>query len=199
MTRRLVHVIDDDDAIRVSLTLTLNLEGLPCVSWPSAEAFLASADHGGGGCAVLDLRMPGMDGLELHREMTARGSTIDVIMVTGHGDVASAVAALKGGAVDFIEKPYDADALVLKIKEVLDRQEGGYQASTVAKAKLARLSKRENQVFLGIVAGKSNKEIARDLDLSPRTVEMHRLHLMNRLEVRSVPELIRLAIEGGAG
>jgi two-component system response regulator FixJ len=131
--------------------------------------------------------------------MVARGSTIDVIMVTGHGDIASAVAALKGGAVDFLEKPYDSDALVAKIKEVLERQEGGHQAATAAKAKLARLSKRENEVFLGIVAGKSNKEIARDLALSPRTVEMHRLHLMNRLEVRSVPELIRLAIDGGVG
>lgn len=198
MTRSLVHVVDDDEAIRASLALTLNLEGLPCVSWPSAEIFLERADHSAGGCAVLDLRMPSMDGLQLHQKMVAGGSAIDVIIATGHGDVTSAVAALKGGAVDFVEKPYDADALVLKIKEVLERQEGGHQVAEAARAKLALLKKREKEVFLGIVAGRSNKEIARHLGLSPRTIEMHRLHLLKRLKMRSVPELIRLAMNGGA-
>jgi two-component system response regulator FixJ len=192
---QLVHIVDDDEAVRSSIALVMSLAGLPCIAWPSAAAFLSGANLHSGGCAILDLMMPVMDGLALQEELKRRESNIAVLMLTGHGDIGSAVKALKAGAVDFIEKPFDNDDLVARVQAAVQQQQQVRVNSGDAKARIATLSGREAQVLQGLTNGKSSKEIARDLGLSPRTIEMHRSHLMERLGVRKSSEAIRLAVQ----
>ncbi|WOH80140.1 response regulator FixJ [Bradyrhizobium sp. BEA-2-5] len=199
-TRRTILVIDDDPAMRDSLAFLLDVNGFAVTSYETATDFL---DHLAGStvdCIVSDIRMPGMSGLELVRKLKADAVACPVILMTGHGDVALAVEAMKAGAVDFIEKPFEDEALLRAIGEALQTQSAAQADCTVkreAEARLVDLSPRERDVLRGLVAGKINKVIAHDLGISPRTVEVYRANLMAKTNVRSMSELMRIAIAAG--
>jgi two-component system response regulator FixJ len=190
---RIVHIVDDDEAVRQSLAFLLSSTGLAVRLYDSASAFLAGLASVKGGCLITDMRMPDMTGLELLHQLRAKACGLPAIVITGHGDVALAVEAMKAGAVDFIEKPFDQEAILTAVKAALERGgEGGDTAAIVAR--LASLSERERQVLEGLIAGHPNKAIAYDLGISPRTVEVYRANLMTKMEARSLSELIRMAI-----
>ncbi|MCS3685965.1 response regulator FixJ, partial [Bradyrhizobium elkanii] len=195
-TRRTILVIDDDPAMRDSLAFLLDVNGFAVTSYETATDFL---DHLAGStvdCIVSDIRMPGMSGLELVRKLKVDAVACPVILMTGHGDVALAVEAMKAGAVDFIEKPFEDEALLRAIGEALRTQSAAPADGTVkreAEARLVDLSPRERDVLRGLVAGKINKVIAHDLGISPRTVEVYRANLMAKTNVRSMSELMRIA------
>jgi two-component system response regulator FixJ len=190
---RIVHIVDDDEAVRQSLAFLLSSTGLAVRLYDSASAFLAGLASVKGGCLITDMRMPDMTGLELLHQLRAKACGLPAIVITGHGDVALAVEAMKAGAVDFIEKPFDQEAILTAVKAALERGgEGGDTAAIVAR--LASLSERERQVLEGLIAGHPNKTIAYDLGISPRTVEVYRANLMAKMEARSLSELIRMAI-----
>ena len=192
---RIVHIVDDDDAVRQSLAFLLSSAGLAVRLYDSATAFLAGLASVKGGCLITDMRMPDMTGLELLHALKAKACDLPAIVITGHGDVALAVEAMKAGAVDFIEKPFDEEAILHAVQAALERgSEGeGGDAPAIA-ARLASLSERERQVLEGLIAGHPNKTIAYDLGISPRTVEVYRANLMTKMEARSLSELIRMAI-----
>jgi len=192
---RVVHIVDDDEAVRQSLAFLLSSAGLAVRLYDSATAFLAGLASVKGGCLITDMRMPDMTGLELLHALKARACGLPAIVITGHGDVALAVEAMKAGAVDFIEKPFDEEAILHAVQAALERgSEGeGGDAPAIA-ARLASLSERERQVLEGLIAGHPNKTIAYDLGISPRTVEVYRANLMTKMEARSLSELIRMAI-----
>jgi two-component system, LuxR family, response regulator FixJ len=196
-----VHVIDDDEAVRHSLAFLLEAAGLAVRTYDSAPPFLRVAAGLRAGCVLTDVRMPDMDGLALQRRLLEMGVRLPVIVMTGHGDVPIAVQALKAGAADFIEKPFDDDALLAAVHAALaaDRRdrEREAEAERIA-ARLARLTPRERQVFDRLVAGQQNKAIAHDLGASPRTVEVHRARVMEKMGARGLPELVRMAL-GAAG
>jgi len=194
---RIVHIVDDDEAVRQSLAFLLSSTGLAVRLYDSATAFLAGLASVKGGCLITDMRMPDMTGLELLHALKARACGLPAIVITGHGDVALAVEAMKAGAVDFIEKPFDEEAILHAVQAALERgSEGeGGDAPAIA-ARLASLSERERQVLEGLIAGHPNKTIAYDLGISPRTVEVYRANLMTKMEARSLSELIRMAILG---
>jgi two-component system response regulator FixJ len=197
--RIIIHVIDDDAAMRDSLAFLLDVNGFKPMVYDSADVFLARS-AGATGCVVSDIRMPGMNGIELVRKLKSSGSASPVILITGHGDVALAVEAMKAGAVDFIEKPFDDAALLSAIRAALDTGtsvEGDNSARREAEARLADLSPRERDVLQGLVAGKINKVIAHDLSISPRTVEVYRANLMAKTGARSMSELMRIALAAG--
>jgi two-component system response regulator FixJ len=196
-----VHVIDDDIAVRQSLAFLFATAGISARLHESAQAFLDAAPQAAFGCVVTDIRMPGMDGLELQRELKRRGSTMPLIVITGHGDVALAVAAMKDGAVDFIEKPFDDAAIIDAVRRALLRERALIDKAAdigAAQARLAALSRRERQVLDGLVGGHSNKVIAAGLGISPRTVEIYRSHLMTKMQASSLSELVRLAVTAEA-
>lgn len=198
-TDQLVHVVDDDDAIRDSVQFQLETAGFAVRTYPSAEAFLRAMASASPGCVLTDLRMPGMSGMELVHALTERGFDQPIIMMTGHGDIAVAVEAMKAGVSDFIEKPVEDDNLLRVIREVLTARsadENAERASEV-KARFAALSPREHDVLLGVVAGKPNKVIAFDLGISPRTVEVYRAGLMTKSGASSLSELVRMALIAG--
>jgi FixJ family two-component response regulator len=192
-----VYVVDDDPAVRDGLKALLTVSGYRIEAFDSAESFLAAADRGAVGCAILDIRMPGMNGLELQRELKRRGIVLPVIIITGHGDVPLALAALKAGAVDFLEKPFDSDALLASIAEALRRNAAArvstFDRDTVA-ARVAQLTPREREVMDLVVAGHPNKVVADRLGIAVRTVEIHRARVMEKTEARNLSELIRMAI-----
>jgi two-component system response regulator FixJ len=191
----IVHVVDDDEAVRQSLAFLLGSAGLAVRLYDSAAAFLAGLSEVRTGCLITDIRMPGMTGLELLNALNARGCGLPTIVITGHGDVPLAVQAMKAGAVDFIEKPFDQETLLGAVHAALDR--GGLGASAeepIVAARLASLSARERQVLEGLIAGHSNKTIAHNLSISPRTVEVYRANLMTKMEAKSLSELIRMAV-----
>lgn len=199
-----VYIIDDDSGVRDSLALWLGMRGHRTQVFESAEAFLAGAHAPLRGCAVVDLKLGGIDGLELQRQLAARAIALPLIFVTGHGDVATARNALKAGAFDFIEKPIDNDRLVELVGAAL--AEDGRRAAHEAEAqdlaeRMKRLTQRERQVLAQVVAGKHNREIAADLGISARTVEVYKARVMDKLQVRRVPDLVRLVLnaEGDAG
>jgi RNA polymerase sigma factor (sigma-70 family) len=197
-----VFIVDDDTAVRDSLALLFELKGLRTRAFDSAEAFLARYRPEWPGCLVLDLRMPGMSGIELQAELARRGIALPVIIITAHGDVATTRAALKGGAVDFIEKPIDDEALLAAVRGALDRdareRAQALAASSVAE-RMARLTGREREVLALVAEGKHNREIAAALGISPRTVEVYKARLMEKLQVRRVPDLIRLVLDAQRG
>jgi two-component system response regulator FixJ len=197
MPDRVVHIIDDDEAVRQSLAFLLGSAGLTVRLYDSANAFLAGLSAVKNGCLVTDVRMPDMTGIELLQQLRAKACKLPAIVITGHGDVALAVEAMKAGAVDFIEKPFDEAAILNAVQSALDRGSSaeGSDAAVVA-GKLATLSERERQVLEGLVAGHSNKTIAHDLGISPRTVEVYRANLMTKMDARSLSALIRMAIIG---
>ena len=195
-----VYVIDDDLAVRDSIQFLLESAGLQARTFPSAAAFLAACDpcvEPMPGCLVVDLRLPGISGLELQEELRRRGLDLPAIVITGHGDVPAAVRAMKAGAVDFIEKPFNDQQLLDRIREALVRDERHRQLRTqrdeVAQC-AARLTRRERQVMALVAQGKLNKQIATELHLSPKTVEVHRAHVMKKMQVGSLADLVRCAV-----
>ncbi len=190
-----VHVVDDDGAIRDALAWLLGSRGLSSRTWPSAEAFLAGHDPAAPGCLVLDIRMDGMSGIELFDALAAAGSPLPVIFLTGHGDVPLAVAALKKGAFDFVEKPFNDNQLVDLVFEALRRDLAGRSekaAGAGLAARLASLTAREREVMELVLRGEPNKAIADELGLATRTVEVHRARLFEKMGVRSAVELARV-------
>jgi two-component system response regulator FixJ len=197
--RTLVHIIDDDDAVRDSLKAVLEGAGFGCVGYASARGFLSVAQSAAG-CALVDVRMPEMDGIALLKELTARGVNIPVVIMTGFADVPLAVKAMREGAVDFVEKPAPRDVLLEAVKRALDRAEPSEDASAEkreAAARLARLTQRELEVLECLVAGDANKVTAHKLGISPRTVEIHRGRLMEKTQAKSLAELVRIALAAG--
>jgi len=192
-----VHIIDDDDAVRDSLAFLLDSAGLQTRAYDSAATFLDRLADLEPGCVVTDVRMPGMSGLELVHKLGELGSALPVVVITGHGDVALAVEAMKGGAIDFLEKPFDDTAILAALKAALSRSED-QQALVGEKAaiagRIAQLSTRERQVLTGVVRGKPNKVVAHELGISPRTVEVYRANLMAKMQAQSVSELVRMAL-----
>jgi two-component system, LuxR family, response regulator FixJ len=193
----LVHVVDDDEAVRDSLSLLLEAAGLSVRTYDSATAFLKALPNLAAGCVLTDVRMPELDGLELQRRLTELGIRLPVIVMTGHGDVPIAVEALKAGAADFLEKPFDDAQLLAAVSSALAasqrRREEEAAMAGIAK-RLASLTPREREVLDKLVAGQPNKTIAYDLGSSPRTVEVHRARVMEKMGVRSLPELVRMTI-----
>ena len=195
----LIHVIDDDAAMRDSLAFLLDVNGFRTEVFESSNDFLSKAGNPPA-CIVSDIRMPGMSGVELVRKLKSDGVACPVILITGHGDVALAVEAMKAGAVDFIEKPFDDAVLLGAIRSALEARSANQSDSTArteAQARLAELSPRERDVLQGLVAGKINKVIAHELSISPRTVEVYRANLMAKAGARSVSELMRIALAAG--
>jgi two-component system response regulator FixJ len=188
----IVHIVDDDEAARNSLSFLLSSAGHPVRLYDSATAFLDELGNIGGGCLITDIRMPGMTGLELIHALKAKSCALPTIVITGHGDVPLAVEAMKAGAVDFIEKPFDDAAILSAVQAALAQSEG--RDDFAIAARLASLSERERQVLEGLLAGHANKTIAHDLGISPRTVEVYRANLMTKMEARSLSDLIRMAI-----
>jgi two-component system, LuxR family, response regulator FixJ len=193
---KLVHIVDDDDAVRRSAAFMLKHAGYQVESYVSGVEFLKQAKDAARGCVLLDVRMPEMDGLEVQKEMALRGIDMPVIILTGHGDVGVAVKAMRAGAVNFIEKPYEKEALLQAIEEAyqrLDRKHDKEMKASEAKVRLASLTGRERDVLNGLVAGFPNKTIAYDLGISPRTVEIYRANMMEKLRARSLSEALRIA------
>lgn len=195
-----VHIVDDDEAIRDSLSLLLGSVGFPVATYPSAEAFLTVAPQGG--CLIIDVRMPGMGGIELQQELVRRGRRIPVIVMTGHADVPLAVQAMKAGAVDFVEKPLDEATITAAIRRASSL---GIEVARTEAAdaeigqRLRSLTAREREVLDALVAGNSNKIIAYGLSISPRTVEIHRARVMDKMQARTLSDLVRMALTAGGG
>ena len=190
------HVIDDDDAVRDALGFLLSTADVPYESYATAGEFLDVARQVRG-CVVTDVRMPGMDGLQLVRRLKDMGVTLPVIVMTGHGDVPLAVEAMKAGVVDFFEKPFDDELLLEAVRRAMAHSgQGEARESEKAEiaARIASLSGREREVLDGLLAGKANKVIAHDLDISPRTVEIYRANLMSKMRANSLSELVRMAL-----
>ena len=201
MPAEVVHVIDDDADVRQSLAFLLTAAGFTVRVHESAVAFLAVLAEAREGCVVTDIRMPQMNGLELQRRLGELKAGLPVIVMTGHGDVPLAVEAMKLGAVDFLEKPFDDDLLISMVDSGLKRAEPEARQEAVTREiaeRIATLSPRERQVMDGLVAGLSNKSIAREYDISPRTIEVYRANVMTKMQAGSLSELVRLAMRAGA-
>ncbi len=194
---RSVYVVDDDDAVREATHTLLEAAGYAPRSFVSGDDFLDHADLHGPGVALLDICMPGPTGLEVQEALARRASTLSVIVLTGHGDVATAVKAMKAGAADFLEKPYQPMALIEAVRRALHRAAEAAPLPEDARELIGRLTPREHEVLVGLTAGGSNKSIARDLNVSPRTVEMHRANMMERLGARSLSDALRIAHDAG--
>ena len=195
-----VHVVDDDVAVRQSLSFLLASDGLPVRLHESASAFLDTVKEAPAGCIVTDVPMPGIDGIEFLRRLKARGFALPVIVMTGHADVPLAVEAMKEGAMDFVEKPFDDDLFLAAVRTALSRQAQKVEQSAQnaeVRARIDALSEREAQVLEGLVAGKANKVIAYDLGISPRTVEIYRANVMTKMQAGSLSELVRMALLAG--
>ena len=201
-TQPVVHIIDDDEAVLRSLALLLRSHGHATRSYASGDQFLARIETIEPGCAVVDVRMPGIDGMSLRRRLAALDAGLPVVIVTGHADVALAVQAMKEGAVDFVEKPYTEEAMLEAGGTALARAQNARQSRAAieqATQRVAALTPREREVLLRLVEGLPNKVIALDLGISPRTVEIHRANVMEKLACRSLAEVIRLATTAGIG
>jgi two-component system response regulator FixJ len=196
----IVYVIDDDDAVRQSLEFLLKTVGIPVRGFESARAFLEVLPNIHTGCVITDVRMPEMTGIDLLRRIKESNHDIPVIVITGHGDISLAVEAMKIGAMDFLEKPFDDDLLLAAVRTALSAEaDAARHKAEVADIhdKLAALSNRERQVLEGLVVGKANKMIAFDLSISPRTVEIYRANLMTKMSANSLSDLVRMAMTAG--
>ena len=197
-----ILIVDDDADVRDSLRALLESAGFAVRDFDSPKKVLADPSVARGACLVADIRMPDMDGLQLQEELVKRQVAIPVIVVTGHGDVPLAVRAMKAGVVDFIEKPFDGEQMLQSVRRALSLgQQDRSQAALAqaAESHVADLTARERQVLEHLVAGRSNKIIAYELDISPRTVEIHRAHLMEKMQAKSLSELIRMALAASIG
>jgi two-component system response regulator FixJ len=196
----IVHVIDDDEAIRHSLAFLLQANEIGVKTYDSGVAFLGLAPSLKSGCVITDVRMPEINGIELLRRLRELKVMLPVIVVTGHGDVPLAVEAMKFGASDFLEKPFDDEVLLAAVRSALDRQDSDAKSQaerSAIDARLAGLSNREREVLDGLIAGHANKQIAFDLGISPRTVEIYRANLMTKMHATSLSELVRMALTAG--
>ena len=195
-----VHIVDDDEAIRDSLSFLLDSAGWQTQMWPSAEAFLEQVGNVEAICVITDVRMPGMNGLQLVEALNSRDFTAPVIVMTGHGDIPLAVEAMKSGVVDFLEKPLDDDLLLRALDTAIARgpaRQGEDPETQGIRERFETLSPRERDVLKGVVAGKANKVIAFELGISPRTVEVYRAGLMTKMGAGSLSELVRMALIAG--
>ncbi|TYL71161.1 response regulator FixJ [Bradyrhizobium cytisi] len=195
-----VYVIDDDEAMRDSLNFLLDASGFGVTLFESAQGFLDAVPGLAFGCVVSDIRMPGLDGIELLKRMKAQHSPFPILIMTGHGDVPLAVEAMKLGAVDFLEKPFEDDRLIVMIESAIREAEPAARSEAIAQdiaARVASLSPRERQVMEGLIAGMSNKLIGREYDISPRTIEVYRANVMTKMQANSLSELVRLAMRAG--
>lgn len=199
---KLVHIVDDEESIRRSLDFLLRTAGFQVEKWPDGESFLKGADRSAPGCVLLDVRMPGMDGLQVQSEMAERGFNFPVIVLTGHGDIATAVRAMRGGAADFLEKPFNRERLLQALEtgflQLADRS-GRRERETWAKTQVALLTQREQEVLDGLACGYPNKTIAYDLGISSRTVEVYRANAMEKLGVTNFADALRIAFAAGMG
>lgn len=193
----LVHVIDDDEPMRRSLAFLLTAAGFRTRAYESAAAFLTEAPALSEGCVVTDVRMPGMNGIELVRHLQSSGAEVPVIVITGHGDVPLAVEAMKAGVLDFLEKPFEDQVLLQSVRNALDNKRRA-SAQELEKRRfeqlLVGLSPREQEVLRGVIAGKTNKTIALELDISPRTVEVYRANVMTKTGAAGLSDLVRMAL-----
>jgi len=198
---RHIYIVDDDDALRHSVEVLLDVAGgFATASFASGEAFLDRVPYVEAGCVLLDLNMPGLDGLEVLRRLQQIDDRFETILLTGQGDIGVAVEAMKAGAMDFIEKPYDNRMLLTALDNGFARiEDREREANAIQEARehIERLTPRERDVLLGLIDGKANKIIAYELDISPRTVEIYRANLMDKLGVRSVAEAVRIAFAAG--
>ncbi|MEJ2377254.1 MAG: response regulator FixJ [Pseudolabrys sp.] len=195
-----IYVIDDDEAVRQSLEFLLKTAGISVRSFDNAKSFLEMLPEVRSGCIITDVRMPDITGIDLLRRVKEQGVDVPVIVITGHGDIGLAVEAMKIGAVDFLEKPFDDDTLLDAVRASLTRNADTAQRNaelTEIRDRLAVLSNRERQVLEGLVAGKANKVIAFDLGISPRTVEIYRANLMTKMAANSLSDLVRMAMVAG--
>jgi two-component system response regulator FixJ len=196
----IIYVIDDDDAVRQSLEFLLKTAGITVRSFESGQAFLEVLPQIHSGCVITDVRMPEVTGIDVLRRVKEINADLPVIVITGHGDISLAVEAMKIGAVDFLEKPFDDDLLLTAVRSALSTDaDAGKRKAEIAEIhdKLAALSNRERQVLEGLVAGKANKTIAFDLGISPRTVEIYRANLMTKMAANSLSDLVRMAMMAG--
>ncbi|HEB57637.1 MAG TPA: response regulator transcription factor [Gammaproteobacteria bacterium] len=195
-----IYVVDDDQAVRESLCWLLESVDLPVVTYASAQEFLANYNPEMGGCLILDVRMPGMSGLELQNKLAEIECTLPILIVTGHGDVPMAVRALKNGAVDFIEKPFNDQKLLERIQHCLDQDRAQREARSmqrIMQARYEQLTPREQEVLVRVVAGKLNKVIATELGISSKTVEAHRANIMEKMHASSLAELVTMCVTVG--
>ena len=196
-TARAVHIIDDDQALRESLAFLLRAAQLEVRSFDSAKTFLDALPNASVGCVITDIRMPDMSGIDLLRRLKELKVGIPVIVITGHGDVPLAVEAMKIGAADFFEKPFNDDQLVASVRAALQQQQGqtkrGAERAEI-EHRISTLSAREKDVLTGLIEGRANKQIAFDLGISPRTVEIYRANLMNKMQADSLSDLVRMAL-----
>lgn len=199
---RHVHIVDDDGAVRRSTAVLLRLNGFTTDQWASGLAFVEALDGMQPGCILLDLRMPEMDGMAVLDRLARAGVGMPAVMMTGHGDMAAAIRAMKAGAVDFLEKPAEKAVLLAALSDALDKLAGARDRSSAAqraRSAVAMLTAREREVLTGLADGLSNKSIAQRLGISPRTVEIHRANVMARLEVQSLSHALRIAFVAGLG
>lgn len=193
----LIHVVDDEAPVRTALVMLAESAGHHAQAHASAEDFLKNAGQGASGCVVADVRMPGMSGLELQTEMKRRGMELPMIVITGHGDVAMAVQALKAGALGFLEKPFDDDVFLASVSEALeafDRHDRERRAMADVEARVDALTQREREIMTLIAQGLSNREAARDLSISVRTVENHRARVMEKMQAKNLSDLVRMVL-----
>ncbi|EHJ58301.1 two component transcriptional regulator, LuxR family [Novosphingobium pentaromativorans US6-1] len=198
----MIHIVDDEEAIRRSAGFMLKTSGYTVATYPSGVAFLREVRHVEHGCILLDVRMPDMDGLEVQKMLIERGVAMPVIILTGHGDISIAVRAMKAGAVEFIEKPFEKATLIEAITAGFERLDGLSKRSeraAEATVLIAGLTSREQDVLKGLADGLPNKTIAFDLGISPRTVEVHRANLMAKLNVKSLSDALRIAFAANLG
>jgi two-component system, LuxR family, response regulator FixJ len=195
-----VHIVDDDDALRESLAFLLGTARINVATHASASAFMEAIPGAKLSCVITDVRMPGMSGIDLLKRLREMKIEVPVIVITGHGDVPLAVEAMKVGAIDFLEKPFDDEVLLASVKAAIKRQGGEIKRNAERAeivSRLAALSNRERDVLGGLVAGRANKQIAFDLGISPRTVEIYRANLMSKMQVGGLSDLVRMALIAG--
>jgi FixJ family two-component response regulator len=193
-----VFIVDDDEAVRSSLRMLIRSVGLQAQAFATAQEFLRLYDARQPGCLLLDVRMPGMSGLELQQELNRRGATIPVIFITGHGDVPMAVEAMQHGAFDFLQKPFRDQDLLDRVQRAMVRDaesRAGLAARAEIKARMASLTPRESEVLRLVTSGKANKVVGAELGVSQRTVEIHRAHVMEKMQARSLAELVRMVLD----
>lgn len=196
-----VHIVDDDEAVRQSLKELFAHAGYNAAAYASAEAFLERSSLSARSCLVLDIRLAGMDGLELQQRLLREGRTIPIVILSAHGDIRKAVQAIQGGAVDFLEKPFDPQALLARVERAVSEADGALNARHAAehaRERVAALSEREQEVLRLVAEGQTSKEIAQTLFVSPRTVETHRTHIMDKLEANSIADLVRIWFEAAS-